>query len=288
VTEAAAHGFRRILEALDASPGSLAALRAAADLAARLEAKLLGVAVEDVELLRVAAAPLAQEILYHSTAQSPMTKDLMESRLKARSEHARAMLEREANRVNVSWSFRSVKGNVVTEVLAAAGEFDLLAMGKIGWSFGRRHRIGSAALELASCGIPVLLLSEQGLSPGARWPIQFDGSVASQRALKISAQLAIASTGRVSILLAESSQEKAGSLREEADSLLRGLDLEIRFRKYDPRDENSLLRAIKMEGTRNVLVVAREDLQESRPLESLLAQAEIPILVLDNEQESRH
>lgn len=284
----AARAIRKILVALDASPGSLAALRAAADLAARLKAELLGVAVEDVELIRVAAAPLAQEILYHSTTQSPMSRDLMESRLKARSEQAREMLEREANRVKVSWSFRSVKGNVVTEVLAAAGEVDLLAMGKIGWSFGRPHRIGSAALELASCGIPVLLLSEQGLSPGARWLIQFDGSAASRQALKISAQLAIASTGRVSILLAAASEDKAGRLREEADSLLRGLDLDIRFRECDPGDENSLVRAIKMEGTRNVLVIAREDLRESRPLESLLTQAEIPILVLDNEQESRH
>lgn len=286
MTETPGHVFRRILVALDASPGSLAALRAAADLAARLEAELLGVAVEDVELLRVAAAPLAQEILYPSTTQSPMTKDLMESRLRARSEHARAMLEREANRVKVSWSFRSVKGNVVTEVLAAAGEVDLLAMGKIGWSFGRRHRIGSAALELASCGIPVLLLSEQGLSPGARWLIQYDGSAASRQALKISAELAMASTGRVSILLPTTNQEKARSLREDANSSLKGMELEIRFREYDPRDEASLLEAIKMEGTRNVLVVAREDLEESRPLESLLTQAEIPILVLSNEDET--
>ena len=36
-----------------------------------------------------------------------------------------------------------------------------------------------------------------------------------------------------------------------------------------------------MEGTNNVLVVAPEEFQESGPLETLLTQAEIPILVLD-------
>jgi nucleotide-binding universal stress UspA family protein len=284
VTETATHGFRRILVALDASPGSLAALRVAADLAARFEAELLGVAVEDVELLRVAAAPLAQEILYHSTTKSPMTRDLMESRLKARSEHARAMLEKEANRANVAWSFHSVKGNVVTEVLAAAGEVDLLAMGKIGWSFGRRHRIGSAALKLASCGIPVLLLSEEGLFPRARWLIQYDGSAAARRAVKISAQLALASTTCITILLPAENQEKARTLRKDASISLDGLEVEIRFREYDPGEETSLLRAVKMEGINNVLVVAPEEFRESGPLESLLTQAEIPILVIDYEQ----
>jgi nucleotide-binding universal stress UspA family protein len=49
--------IRKILVALDASLGSRAALRAAADLAAAMEAELSGVAVEDVELLRFAEAP---------------------------------------------------------------------------------------------------------------------------------------------------------------------------------------------------------------------------------------
>jgi K+-sensing histidine kinase KdpD len=51
--------IRRILVALDASPDSLAALKTAADLARRMEAELMGLFVEDIELLRMADSPYA-------------------------------------------------------------------------------------------------------------------------------------------------------------------------------------------------------------------------------------
>ena len=53
--------YRRILVALDASPHSLAALEAAAELAASLRAELIGLFVEDANLLRVAGFPFARE-----------------------------------------------------------------------------------------------------------------------------------------------------------------------------------------------------------------------------------
>ena len=58
--------IRRILVALDASRHSLAALEAAAELAARLKAELVGLFVEDIDLLRLAGLPFAREIRYPS------------------------------------------------------------------------------------------------------------------------------------------------------------------------------------------------------------------------------
>ena len=46
--------IRRILVALDASPHSQAALQAASELAAALKAELVGIFVEDVNLLHLA------------------------------------------------------------------------------------------------------------------------------------------------------------------------------------------------------------------------------------------
>ena len=282
MTQTATHLIRRILVALDASPGSLAALRAAADLAAAMEAELSGVAVEDIELLRIGEAPLAQEILYHSAEQSPMSRDLMERRLKAQSEHARALLEKEANRVHVSWSFRSVKGNVVPEVLAAAGDVDLLAMGKIGWSFGGRHRVGSAAQELAFSRIPVLLLGEMGLSHHALWVTQFDGSAASKSALNLTAQLAAATSGRIMILLPALIPEKSRAMRKDAEELLSGQDIDTRFLEIDLGDETSLFRLLDAKVDDTVVVTSAEALRNYLPLKNLLSQAEISFLVLGN------
>jgi nucleotide-binding universal stress UspA family protein len=55
-------GFQRILVALDASPASLAALDFATELAERHQAELLGIYVEDINLLRSAEIPFTREI----------------------------------------------------------------------------------------------------------------------------------------------------------------------------------------------------------------------------------
>jgi hypothetical protein len=60
--------IHRILVALDASVRSLAALEAAAELAAEWHAELLGLFVEDVELLRLAATPAAIHCVYPSAS----------------------------------------------------------------------------------------------------------------------------------------------------------------------------------------------------------------------------
>ncbi|MGI9243387.1 MAG: universal stress protein, partial [Verrucomicrobiales bacterium] len=53
---------RRILIGLDSSPTSLRGLAAAAEMAARLDAELVGLFVEDDNLLRLARLPQSYEI----------------------------------------------------------------------------------------------------------------------------------------------------------------------------------------------------------------------------------
>ena len=54
--------IRRILVALDASEASRAAIRSAVDLAARFRAELVGLFVEDVNLLRSAQLPFVRKV----------------------------------------------------------------------------------------------------------------------------------------------------------------------------------------------------------------------------------
>ena len=102
--------IRRILVALDASPHSLPLLQVAAELASRMEAELLGLFVEDIELLRLADSPYACEILYPSATQTPLSRATMELKLRTLSEIARKALAAAASRAQVQWSFRTVCG----------------------------------------------------------------------------------------------------------------------------------------------------------------------------------
>lgn len=77
---------RRILVALDVSQHSLAALEAAVKLAARMQAELLGLFVEDLNLLRVAGLRSARQIRYPSATAEPLDLAAMERDLRVRAE----------------------------------------------------------------------------------------------------------------------------------------------------------------------------------------------------------
>ena len=121
--------IRRILVALDNSRHSLAALEAAAELAARLQAELSGLFVEDINLIRLAGLPFAQEIHYPSASLRQLSRQKLDQELKARATQARQALAAAATQANVDWSFRVVRGLVAAELLAAASDVDLLSLG---------------------------------------------------------------------------------------------------------------------------------------------------------------
>jgi nucleotide-binding universal stress UspA family protein len=278
--------IRRILVALDASAQSLAAVDAAVELAARLEAELLGLFVEDVELLRLAESPYARELLYFSAKEAPLSRATMEARLRAQSEQARKALGTAAERSQVPWTFRIVRGRVTQEILAAAAEADLLAMGRIGWSFGPLARLGSSALGVVTSAIPVLLVSEEGLPPDVKLVVYYDGSTAAQRSLLAAVQLGKPEKNIITVLLSAPDRDRALKMRDEVNALLEGKEIEVRYREIDPGDEMSLFRALKAEQPGSLVLGGRELLKKLQSIGALQREIEAPLLLLADGEES--
>jgi nucleotide-binding universal stress UspA family protein len=277
----------RILVALDTSPHSLAALDAAVNLAAKMNAELLGLFVEDIALLRLAEIPCAREVLYFSTAEAPITRAGMESRLKVQADQARKALAAAAQDAQVAWSFRTVRGDVASEVLAAASDVDLLAMGKSGWSFDRPLRIGSTALELSSSSIPVLLLPLSGLPAEAPLVVYYDGSPAAKRGLLAALELEDAGMGGITLLLDAENQDYASTLQDEAATLTRGTSHKIRYRQLDSGDKTSLLQSLKAEKGGVLVLGSREFLEKLTSLETFMRETDMSLLLLGDETDMR-
>ncbi|MEJ2163975.1 MAG: hypothetical protein P8X90_00500 [Desulfobacterales bacterium] len=94
----------------------------AADLAERLEAELIGLFVEDINLLRVAGLPFVREISFFSPTLRRLESIEMEHQLRAQAEQMRRIVAQTAEQRGVSWQFRVTRGPVAAEVLAAGAD----------------------------------------------------------------------------------------------------------------------------------------------------------------------
>ena len=270
--------IRRILLALDASPGSLAALEAAVDLATKIEAELSGVFVEDEDLMRMAESPYARQIVYPSSAQTTTSRASVEREIKSQGEHARETLARAAERAHIRWSFRTVRGKVTSQLLAAAGEGDVLAVGRASWHLAASGRTGSTAFTLATSAVPLLLAAQRAQLGNVCLAVYYDNSSASRKALFTAARLAQAG-GTLTVLLAVPEAERP-VLRKHAGELLQAAGVAVRFRSMKPQDEASLLEALRTERVGMLVMPSRAPFQEPEALEKLLGKIETPVLWL--------
>jgi nucleotide-binding universal stress UspA family protein len=204
---------RRVVVALDASAPSLEAARTAAELARTLGAELAGLFVEDVNVLRLARLPFAQQVPSSGGAARPLESEVLEAELRALAAWAREALAREAGLVQVSWSFEVRRGPLPDEVLAAAGRADVLVVGARGHS--ARGRPGATARAAAERAGTSVVVHARAARAGRGVLVACDGSPDSERALAAAA--ALARDELVAVCLApdaQAAERLAGRLRQ--------------------------------------------------------------------------
>ncbi|MBE9506531.1 MAG: universal stress protein [Chloroflexi bacterium] len=269
--------IRRILVALDASRHSLAALEAAAELAASMEAELHGLFVEDVNLLRAAGAPAAREVSYPFVTAAKLDPARMERQLRAQATQARLALEAASERRQIRCSFRVVRGEVTAAVLAAALEVDLLSLGRVSRPLIRRKRLGSTALAAAVQGSCCVLLLQRGVGIKPPVVITYDSSPTARKALMIATHLAQKNGGYLAVLNLASTLEEETRLQAETADWLRGQGLLIRYRRL-AGGVATLIQAVRVEGS-GVLVLSSTTLHPDA-LQTLLNEVDCPVLLV--------
>lgn len=206
--------IRRILVALDASPPSEAALEGAARLATRLEAELLGLFVEDIDLLNLAGLPFARESCFSFALSRRLMAEDMERALRAQAGRARALLEETATRQSLRWSFRVVRGRIAEELQVAAEQADLVASG-----LPSHARTGRGPAPIAGAAPRPVLFMPRGATLLPPIGAVFGRGEASRRALSLAARLA--GSDGVAVFLAVSEAAESKDLEDRAMSLLR-------------------------------------------------------------------
>lgn len=181
-----AQDLKRVLVALDPAAECLAALETAARLAAQSEAELVGLFVEESELLEAAALPVTRVIRGSDFTLDRLDRSVMEQGLKAWAAQARAHLTAVAERWQVQASFRVARGDLAEALLAEARRCDLLALGTVG-RVSQRNRIGTTAQRMARQAPCSVLVMRRDETPSLPVVVLFEGN---ERALAFGSALA--------------------------------------------------------------------------------------------------
>jgi len=261
---------RKILVALDLSGHGRAALDAAVDLAGRLHSELEGVFVEDADLLRLACSPLAYHVTVPFGVSEPLETGRVEADLSAHAARARRALEGAARRRRIRFTFRSVRGRVTAEILAAAGGADLLVVGWSSGSLSVGSRIGGTARAALEQGAGSVLLLREGTRVGS--PV-FAVLEESDRALGFAdaaAQLAKPSHRPATLILVADTPEAAFALRDRVRDHLRASGEDAVYRSLVAPSVTSVQRALEGAEAGLVLVPAGSRLLGRASLTALL------------------
>lgn len=272
--------IRRILVALDTSHHSLAALEAAAELAAALQAELEGLFVEDVDLLRLAGLPLTREVQYPAAAAGSLDPARMERQLRAQATQAHRALAAACQPRKVTWSFRVVRGEVSPQVLEAATSADLLSLGKASRPIARRTRLGSTARAAAARAPGPVLLVQRGTRVKPPVLLIYDGSPAARRALAMAVRLGRKAGGYLTTLIVGDTRARVSQMRVQLSRSLRNSPLFLRYRGALAEEVTAAMLAHAVQSERSGTLVLSDTLLSSEDVVALLDEVECPALLM--------
>ncbi|WP_225316480.1 MULTISPECIES: universal stress protein [Marinobacter] len=270
----------RVLVLIDGSRLSYAALEAAADIAGKRDADILGVFVEELNLVRSAGYGFSREVGSASGISRPFDPGMLEQRLQRLADQARAALAGAVKQHGGKAALRVARGRVIDEVLALAGPDDLLVLGRVGWSSPAGARLGSTARGLIRQSPGQVLLWCEHKRPYQNRVVVFlnDHDEANHRAALAATEIARHTHQPVTVILGTDgapAPERLDAIRHDLDVLGAGTHL----RAMADTDPLTVARVLREEHA-SQLVISREcALFEEPGAEQLLAALNLPVTV---------
>ena len=271
--------IRRILVAMDASQHSQAALDAAANVAALLDAELVGMFIEDINLLRVAQLPFVREVSFPVAETREIDVGKMEKYWRMQATLARRQLIELANQKKIEWSFYIERGSVSDRLLTASLDMDLLAIGRLGRSLSRPISLGSTARTVLERGKLSLLLMQNEVDLDQPISVVFDGSHTAFRALKIASSLAQRS-GSLRVLVWADDLKLAQRYKSQIVDQLREEELEISYRRFYPDEDDSAVDVLQASNSCLLIIGVEDSKLTEGTIPRLLERIEVALFII--------
>ncbi|NTW54608.1 MAG: universal stress protein [Chlorobaculum sp.] len=271
--------IQSIAVAIDCSPHSKASLEAAAEMAARLKAELIGIFVEDINLLRVAGLPFAEEVRLYSATTTKLDVGELERLLRQQAKQARELLQRTAEARTLRHTFRVLRGMVPEQLMQGAPEADILVLGRSGRSPSCRKGLGSTArTALSECKMNVMLMRPGVTASEGPLLLLYDGTEAAKRALSTALEIA-GPTSTLHLLVTEADLDAIERCKEVTAAIVSGRAIETEYYHLPFRDSRQLVSFIRM--IDSGLVVIGEGMNlPPETLRELIDDIDYPVLLV--------
>ncbi len=272
--------IRKIVVAVDASASSFSALQNAVELASRLDVELIGIFVEDADLLRFSQLPIAHEVSAFSLTLRRLQSTDLELQLRAQAAQVRRTLARMCASRGVPCQFKVARGVVGAELLAAAEDADLMVLGKIGRSYAGPRHVGSITRLIVSTRLGMTLILQSGALFTFPVILLFDGSEQSRKALEVAGHLARVHNGRLVVMVLAENRESARRYEMEVMQRLQDYELGADFRLIVRSPRITIAHLIRAESTGPVVMPCDMQSDEEDQLCTLLGEISNPVLLV--------
>jgi nucleotide-binding universal stress UspA family protein len=273
--------IRRILVAVDASPDSRAALRAAVQMASRFHAQLEGLYVEDLNVLRAAQIPFAKEFGHYTGDRRLINPSAIERDMRARVREMRRLFHMLTEQESIVGSFHVARGRVSSEIRTAAIEADVLIVGRMGWAQTDVERMGGAVeFACADTAPRVTAVLREGAKLASPVVAVYDGTGEGGKVLRVGAALVDEMSGPLQIFLLPIPEQSAESLKGRANACLQATPVMRQYRMLTSLRLPWLVHMLRDTAAGTLVLPGdAEVLQEGR-ISDLLATIDIPVLLV--------
>lgn len=245
----------RIVVALDAALHNHLTLEVAAALAARKRLELVGLYIEDVNLLHLAALPFAREVDRASGLERTLDANQISLSFRSQARQVSEALNRVAQELRIACSFEVRRGQFLNAALSGAAAADVVFLSRRQRGTGRRRKPNTS--------LPVWVL--------------YDGSAGAQRALLMGSELRQPGGRGLTVLLPAAG---AHELQQRARALLGSEADGLRFAVLPHFEVHAVVQTIALQGG-SALVLHRDSLQQPEEgTRALLEALDCPLVVV--------
>jgi nucleotide-binding universal stress UspA family protein len=232
-------------------------------LTAETPSEILGLFMEDIELLSLADLPVAREYCCLTHVERQLDSADLQRQLRIQARSAEQALAAIAERIGFSWSFQTVRGSPASLLQNAAKEMDLMLL-------------GAARRTLPLTGH---FVSTTPPRP-SRQPVTviFDGSEAAQRALAVAIRIAGAGVQSLNVFLVAANADDFTSLRAQSTELAGPVAL--RFHELVNPDIGEILAAVRSERAGTLVLGMNERLISPESVELLRNRLSCPAVLV--------